>query len=267
MSKPIPKEGIVRLPPEETAPGVRRALSRLRDSAASAGSRSRCEALGLRFAADELVILAALDYPGQGPGIPRHAALLQRRPRFGRPGGDGHAAAARPADGHGPLLRGGHVRLRRELPPRPRAAPGHARGQPGRRPQPRRLSRPGHGPLRRERPLALPGARRPARRVPDAPGPGRELCAVLLQRPDARPEGPDPRRLLGADRPRRQVRHGLDGLRGAALGHLLHLYRRHRALSLLLRRPRPAPSLPGRARPQGELGPARCRGGALRQSG
>ncbi|MCK7462045.1 MAG: hypothetical protein MZU84_08295 [Sphingobacterium sp.] len=163
-------------------------------------------------------------YSGQGPGLPRHAPLLQRRSRLGRPGGDGHAAAARPADRHGPLLRRGDVRLRRELPPRARAAPAHARGQPGRGPQPRRLPRSADRPLGGERPVPLPGARRPSRRISVPAGPRRQLHSVLFQRPDARPDRPDARRLLGADRPHGQVRHRLDGRRRTPLWDIYYTY-------------------------------------------
>jgi len=65
MSKPIPKEGIPRVPPEEK---LRELAAPYREAAGpEAVSRleARCDGLGLRFAGDELVILAALDTPAK----------------------------------------------------------------------------------------------------------------------------------------------------------------------------------------------------------
>jgi len=65
MSKPIPKDGIPRVPPEEK---LRELAARYRDALgreALLGFAARCEGLGLRFAGDELVILAALDTPAK----------------------------------------------------------------------------------------------------------------------------------------------------------------------------------------------------------
>ena len=65
MSKPIPKEGIVRVPPEEK---LRELAGLYRDTVspeALGRFKSRCGALGLRFAADELTVLAALDTPAK----------------------------------------------------------------------------------------------------------------------------------------------------------------------------------------------------------
>jgi hypothetical protein len=65
MSKPIPKEGIVRLPPEEQV----RAFADLCRGSIGAEARvrfaARCDALGLRFSCDELAVLAALDTPAR----------------------------------------------------------------------------------------------------------------------------------------------------------------------------------------------------------
>jgi len=65
MSKPIPKEGIPRVPPEEK---LRELASPYRGAAGPEAIRrfeERCDGLGLRFAGDELVILAALDTPAK----------------------------------------------------------------------------------------------------------------------------------------------------------------------------------------------------------
>ncbi len=65
MSKPIPKEGIPRLPPEERL----RAFAELYRGAVGPESigrfKARSDGLGLRFAEDELVVLAALDTPAK----------------------------------------------------------------------------------------------------------------------------------------------------------------------------------------------------------
>jgi hypothetical protein len=65
MSKPIPKEGIVRLPPEDQLRSFAELYRGSVDSAARGQFESRCEAFGLRFAADEIVILAALATPAK----------------------------------------------------------------------------------------------------------------------------------------------------------------------------------------------------------
>jgi hypothetical protein len=65
MSKPIPKEGIPRVPPEEK---LRELAAPYRESVGPEAVRrfeTRCEGLGLRFAGEELVILAALDTPAK----------------------------------------------------------------------------------------------------------------------------------------------------------------------------------------------------------
>ncbi|OGD12333.1 MAG: hypothetical protein A2W20_07150 [Candidatus Aminicenantes bacterium RBG_16_66_30] len=65
MSKPIPKEGIPRVPPEEK---LRELATPYREAVGPAAVRrleARCDGLGLRFAGDELVILAALDTPAK----------------------------------------------------------------------------------------------------------------------------------------------------------------------------------------------------------
>ncbi len=153
MSKPIPEGGIPPVSPEERLRAFAERYRGSVDAAARERFRARCEDLGLRFDRRRAHGPRRARHAGQGPGVPERGALLQRRSRLGRPGRDGDAAAARPPDGHGPLLRGGDVRLRGEPSPRPRTAPGHARGQPGRRPQPRRLPRRGDRSLRRERPI------------------------------------------------------------------------------------------------------------------
>jgi hypothetical protein len=65
MSRPIPKDGIPRLTPaaklRELAAPYRRAVG----EEALRRFESRCAGLGLRFAGDELVILAALDTPAK----------------------------------------------------------------------------------------------------------------------------------------------------------------------------------------------------------
>ena len=65
MSKPIPKEGVVRLPPEGQLKSFAEFSVGAVDSAAYGRFESRCEAFGLRFSADEMVILAALDTPAK----------------------------------------------------------------------------------------------------------------------------------------------------------------------------------------------------------
>ena len=65
MSKPVPKGGIVRVPPGEK---LRQLAGLYRDAvgpAALGHFRSRCDALGLRFGADEIAVLAALDTPAK----------------------------------------------------------------------------------------------------------------------------------------------------------------------------------------------------------
>ena len=69
MSKPIPEEGVVRLAPEEQLKSFAEIHSGAVDSAAYGRFESRCEAFGLRFAADEIVILAALDTPAKVQGF------------------------------------------------------------------------------------------------------------------------------------------------------------------------------------------------------
>ena len=69
MSKPIPKEGVVRLAPEDQLKSFAEIHSGAVDSAAYGRFESRCEAFGLRFAADEIVILAALDTPAKVQGF------------------------------------------------------------------------------------------------------------------------------------------------------------------------------------------------------
>ena len=65
MSKPIPKEGIPRLPPDERL----RAFAGLYRGALSPESmgrlKARADGLGLRFAEDELAVFAALDTPAR----------------------------------------------------------------------------------------------------------------------------------------------------------------------------------------------------------
>jgi len=65
MSKPIPKEGIVHLPPAEQVAAFAGLLGGAAGADALARFETRCAALGLRFDADELVVLAALDTPDQ----------------------------------------------------------------------------------------------------------------------------------------------------------------------------------------------------------
>jgi hypothetical protein len=65
LSKPIPKEGIVRVAPEEK---LRDLAGRFRDTGSPEGAArfaARCQALGLSFGPDELAVLAALDTPGR----------------------------------------------------------------------------------------------------------------------------------------------------------------------------------------------------------
>ena len=65
MSKPIPKEGIPRVPPDEK---LRELASPHREAVGPEAVRrfeARCDGLGLRFAGDEIVILAALDTPAK----------------------------------------------------------------------------------------------------------------------------------------------------------------------------------------------------------
>jgi hypothetical protein len=65
LSKPIPKEGIVHLPPDEQV----RAFARLYRGAVGREALERfgacCGTLGLRFTEDELAVLAALDTPAR----------------------------------------------------------------------------------------------------------------------------------------------------------------------------------------------------------
>jgi hypothetical protein len=65
MSKPIPKEGLVLLPPEERLRSFAEVYAGSIDPAAYGRFESRSEAFGLRFTADEIVILAALDTPAK----------------------------------------------------------------------------------------------------------------------------------------------------------------------------------------------------------
>ncbi len=65
MSKPIPKEGIARLAPEERLrelAGVHRDAC---DPAAAERFAARCGSLGLHFGGDEFTVLAALDTPAK----------------------------------------------------------------------------------------------------------------------------------------------------------------------------------------------------------
>jgi hypothetical protein len=65
MSKPIPKEGIPHLPPEERL----RAFVRLYSGSVSPDAlvrfKARCVGLGFHFGDDELIVLAALDTPAK----------------------------------------------------------------------------------------------------------------------------------------------------------------------------------------------------------
>lgn len=63
MSKPIPKEGIVHLPPDEQVAAFAALFRGAADADALARFEARCAALGLRFGAGELAVLAALDTP------------------------------------------------------------------------------------------------------------------------------------------------------------------------------------------------------------
>jgi hypothetical protein len=65
MSKPIPKEGIVRVAPEVKLRELARPYRDAVDPEALGRFRARSEALGLRFADDELILLAALDTPAK----------------------------------------------------------------------------------------------------------------------------------------------------------------------------------------------------------
>jgi hypothetical protein len=65
MSKPIPEEGLIHLPPEDQLRSFAELYSGAADPAARGLFESRCEAFGLRLAADELVTLAALDTPAR----------------------------------------------------------------------------------------------------------------------------------------------------------------------------------------------------------
>ncbi len=65
MSKPIPKEGIVHLPPEEQLKVFAALYAGSVSAAAQERLAARCEDLGLRFSGDELITLAALDTPGK----------------------------------------------------------------------------------------------------------------------------------------------------------------------------------------------------------
>lgn len=65
MSKPIPKEGIPRVPPEEKLAELAAPCRNAVGPEALRRFQARCEGLGLRFPGDELVILAALNTPGK----------------------------------------------------------------------------------------------------------------------------------------------------------------------------------------------------------
>ena len=65
MSKPIPKEGIPRVPPEEKLRELAVPYRETVGPEAVRGLEARCDGLGLRFAGDELVILAGLDTPAK----------------------------------------------------------------------------------------------------------------------------------------------------------------------------------------------------------
>jgi len=65
MSKPIPKEGIVRLTPEEKLREFAGVYRGAVDPAAAERFAARCDSLGLRFAGDEFTVLAALDTPAK----------------------------------------------------------------------------------------------------------------------------------------------------------------------------------------------------------
>jgi hypothetical protein len=65
MSKPIPKEGLVHLPPEEQLQAFAGLVRGAVGPEARRRFEARCEGLGLRFDEDERVVLAALDTPGK----------------------------------------------------------------------------------------------------------------------------------------------------------------------------------------------------------
>ncbi len=63
MSKPIPKEGLVRMPPEEKLRELASPYRRTLDPEALKRFEIRCAALGLHLEGDEFLILAGLDTP------------------------------------------------------------------------------------------------------------------------------------------------------------------------------------------------------------
>mgnify|MGYP007088118697 CR=1 FL=1 len=69
MSKPIPKEGIVRVAPEAKLREFAGRYGGTGDREAAERFAARCEALGLRFSPDEQTVLAALDTPARLQGF------------------------------------------------------------------------------------------------------------------------------------------------------------------------------------------------------
>ncbi len=65
MSRPIPPEGIPRLPPEEQLRSFAALYRSSVNPARAAWFEARCAGLGLRFAEEERVVLAALDTPAR----------------------------------------------------------------------------------------------------------------------------------------------------------------------------------------------------------
>jgi hypothetical protein len=65
VSKPIPEGGIVHRSPEEQLKAFAALYQGAVDAAAAGRFNTRCDSLGLRFAGDELSVLAALDTPAK----------------------------------------------------------------------------------------------------------------------------------------------------------------------------------------------------------
>ncbi|MCK7468660.1 MAG: hypothetical protein MZU91_11475 [Desulfosudis oleivorans] len=167
-----PEEGIVRLPPDEQVAAFAGLVPRARSSAAAlARFEARCRALGLRFGDDELAVLAALDTPDKVQAFLNthlyynddHASVDQEEtampPRLVLRTGMAHcfegamfAYAVNYLHGHEPRL----LMLEASQDADHNLVVWRD---------------PRHRPLRRERPVPLPGPRRPAGRIPGPRGP------------------------------------------------------------------------------------------------
>ena len=267
MSKPIPKEGIVHLPPDEQVAAFAGLFRGAVGAEALARFEARCAALGLRFDAGELAVLAALDTPDKVQAFldthlyynDDHASVDQEEtampPKLVLRTGMAHcfegamfAYAVNFLHGHEPRLL--MLEASQDADHNLVVCRDPRTGLWGANAQSRYPGLVG-------RPAEYPSLRALADSYIPFYFSDRTLDPTDLT-------------LVGYSEPiDLTAKFGTDWMasEGAPLGHLLHLRRRERPFPLFLRRSRPTASLPGRPGPLRELDPARRGGRALRQPG